>query len=367
MPVSEPMPLYPVQRQHLEEISDGVGIMQHAIGRTPDPAHGYCTDDVARHLMVDLLHGRVLGWAAIAGSAWRSLRFLDDAYDVSTGWFRNFRSADGAWVDVTPSEDAHARALQALGEAIADGSDARFRSGADTLFRRALPRAARFRSIRPVAASILGCDAAIRAGVPGATAAYRSLVATLSLTLEKDAAADAWPWPDPVLSYENALVTSALIAAGRRLGDAELARLGVRILDWLVEVQTAPDGHLSPIGNAGWWPRGGTRAAFDQQPIEAASILAAAAAAWGATGRDRYLTTAEAAYCWFLGRNDRSVAVAEPYRGGCFDGLTATGVNSNQGAESTLMWLMALEQMRGLREAAAAATASAVADDTQRG
>jgi hypothetical protein len=356
--VSDPEPLYPVQREHLDELTDSVGIMQHAIGREADPAHGYCTDDVARQLSVDLLHGRVLGWPAVSESAARCLTFLEDAYDVSSGWFRNFRSAgqSGDWLDIPPSEDAHARALQALGEAIADGSDSRFRSGAESLFKRALPRAVRFRSIRPMAACILGCDAAIRGGVPGATAAYRTLVTALARTMEQHAATDAWPWPDTVLSYENALVPNALITAGRRLGDAELARLGVRTLDWLIEVQTAPDGHLTPIGNQGWWSRGGDRARFDQQPIEAATILHAAETAWRATGRDKYLTAAEAAYGWFLGRNDVGVPLAEPARGGCCDGLLETTVNPNQGAESTLMWLMALERIRGLREAAASST-----------
>jgi hypothetical protein len=220
--------------------------------------------------------------------------------------------------------------------------------------------------MRPVAASILGCDAAIRAGVPGATAAYRTLVAVLALIIDEHASMDAWPWPDSVLSYENALVANALITAGRRLGDSELSRLGVRTLDWLIEVQTAPDGHLTPIGNAGWWSRGGDRARYDQQPIEATTILQAAEAAWHATGRDKYLVTAEAAYGWFLGRNDIGVPIAEPDRGGCCDGLTETGVNPNQGAESTLMWLTALEHMRGLREASAGSTQADLAG-TSRG
>jgi hypothetical protein len=178
----------------------------------------------------------------------------------------------------------------------------------------------------------------------------------LALIMEQHAATDAWPWPDAVVSYENALVPNALITAGRRLGDAELSRLGVRTLDWLIEIQTAPDGHLTPIGNEGWLLRGGTRARFDQQPIEAATMLQAAEVAWRATGRDKYLNTAEAAYGWFLGRNDVGVPLAEPARGGCCDGLHETGVNPNQGAESTLMWLTALEHMRGLREAAAGST-----------
>ena len=354
-PRPQPFPLYPIQRRHLKELNGALGIMHQAIGREPDPAHGYCTDDVARQLAVDVLHGRTLGWPAVAESARRCLTFLDEAYDVATGWFRPFRSADGAWMDIAPSEDAHARALRALGESIADGSDARFRSGAETLFRRALPKAVRFRAMRPVAASILGCDAAIRAGVPGATAGYRSLTAVLSLTFDTHLAADVWPWPDPVLSYENALVANALVTAGRRLGDAELSRLGVRVMDWLIEVQTAPAGHLSPVGNHGWLPRGGEKARFDQQPIEATTILQAADAAWRATGKARYLAAAEAAYAWFLGGNDLAIPLAEPKHGGCFDGLTEGGVNPNQGAEATLMWLTALEHMRRLREDSAGA------------
>jgi hypothetical protein len=123
---------------------------------------------------------------------------------------------------------------------------------------------------------------------------------------------------------------------------------GLRALDWLIASQTAPAGHLSPVGN-GWWPRGGVRSRFDQQPIEAASLLLAARAAFEATGRARYRDAAEQAYGWFLGANDRGVPVAAPDRGACFDGLTPGGVNANQGAESTLAWLMALEHVRHSR------------------
>jgi hypothetical protein len=121
------------------------------------------------------------------------------------------------------------------------------------------------------------------------------------------------------------------------------------VLDWLIDVQTSDSGGFSPIGNSHWWHRTAERSQFDQQPIEASTMVSAAAVALRATGCKRYLDAAEAAYGWFLGDNDLGVALADPARGACYDGLTPTGPNENQGAESTLMWLTALEQMRELR------------------
>jgi hypothetical protein len=144
-------------------------------------------------------------------------------------------------------------------------------------------------------------------------------------------------------------VARAMITGGKRLGAAEMVRVGCRVLDWLIEAQTADDAHLTTIGNQGWWPRDGMRARFDQQPIEATALVLAAEAAWEATHADRYRRAAEAAYAWFLGRNDLGLAIADPLEGGCRDGLTPAGVNHNQGAESTLMWLTALEHVRGMR------------------
>jgi hypothetical protein len=164
-----------------------------------------------------------------------------------------------------------------------------------------------------------------------------------------------------VLTYQNALLPEALLSAGVRLGDEDLRRTGLRVLDWLVRVQTTPDGSFSPIGSGGWWPRGRVRSQFDQQPIEATSMILAAGAAFKETGQERYLSVVEAAYGWFLGDNELGVALADPATGGCFDGLTPRGVNVNQGAESTLMWQIALEHVRLVRDATAAAAGRAVA------
>jgi hypothetical protein len=225
------------------------------------------------------------------------------------------------------------------------------------LFDRSLPAATSFVALRSISGALLACDAAVDSGLSAkARPAFDELATRLAsafgrtaVGLSARALRPEWPWPEPVLTYENAIVPRALIAAGSRLGAPALLALGCSVLDWLIDVQAGESGQFSPIGNRDWWRRGAERGRFDQQPIEAAAMVSAAAAAFRATGRRRYLDAAELAYGWFLGDNDLGVAMADPIRGACYDGLTPTGQNRNQGAESTLMWLTALEQMRELR------------------
>ena len=341
-------PLHPARRDHLAVLTDEVGIHQHAIGSSPDPTHGYCTDDVARALQVDLLHGRELGWEVVVDSAWRNVRFLVDAFDVSSGRFRNFRNAGGSWVDGEGSEDCHGRAMWALGETVATAPDAAMAEAAAQLMTKALPAASNLSAARARSSALLGCDAALRVAPSSAIARTHRLLADRLVTSFRPRDAAAWPWPEPSLTYENALPTHALIVAGTRLASRTMVDGALELLDWLIAVQTAPSGHLSPVGN-GWWPRGGERSQFDQQPIEATSLLLACDAAFRATDRGRYRSAMERSYAWFLRRNDLGVDVAVPARGACHDGLMPAGVNANEGAESTLMWLIALEQIRALR------------------
>ena len=343
-------PLYPVCRTHLDDLSDEIGVWQHASGAQPDRAFGYCTDDVARALEVDLLHSHTLGWGAVEAGAWRSMAFMRDAFSPRQGRFRNFRSAEGEWLEEIGSEDCHARAVQALGFAIADSPDPRLAAEAARLFEDALPAARALNGFRPIAAALIGCDAALRGGAAGEPVqAFRSLARRLAAAFTD--LSPEWPWPDPVVTYENALLPRALIAAGSRLGDETMLQSGRRVLDWLALAQTTESGRLSIVGNKRWWPRGESPGQFDQQPIDATSLLLAAETAFAATAAERYLHLAEMAYGWFLGDNDTNVPVAIPATGGCHDGLTPHGVNLNQGAESTLMWLTALEHIRRLRVA----------------
>lgn len=341
-------PLFPVSRVHLDVLSDDVGVMQHAVGSRPDPVHGYCTDDVARALQVDLLHQRELGWDAVASSAWRSLRFLDDAFDRATGRFRNFRRMDGTWLEETASEDSQGRAMLTLGETMLCAPDDRMVELAGSLFALALPKAQRLGALRAQSSVLLGCDAAVHASRSEPTVrAYRRLATRLWTTFGSSRA-PAWPWPEPRLTYENALPAHALLRAGSYFEDRAMTEVGLDTLDWLIAAQLGPTGVFSAVGN-GWWPRGGVKSRFDQQPIEATALLLAAESAFRITWDVKYRSACERAYAWFLGGNDLEVNVADPERGASYDGLTPEGVNTNQGAESTLMWLTALEHIRGIR------------------
>ncbi len=348
-------PLHPVNRQHLAEITGELGIWQHAIGAAPNLAFGYCTDDVARALTVDLAHARVLGWDTVAESARRSLRFMGDAFDPATGRFRNFRDQDGRWLDEEASDDSYGRAMLALGGSLGGDHDEAFAAGAMRVFAAALPASAQLTALRATASTVLGCAAALES--PGiddelrvaTSEALWRLADRLRRAFAPVASSGDWPWPEPVLTYENPLLPRALIVAGQRAGDHALIGMGLHVLDWLIVVQTSNGGEFSAIGSEGFWPRGGRRARFDQQPIEATAMILAAEIALAHTGESRYLDAIELAYGWFLGDNDIGLAMADPTTGGCFDGLEPAGVNRNQGAESTLMWLTALERVREMR------------------
>jgi len=238
--------------------------------------------------------------------------------------------------------------MLALGDVIETAPDDTVVATARSLFQQALPAARELSDLRARASTLLGWAAAIRATSGGApTEAFR-VMATDFYDRFTVGPVPAWPWPEPIVTYENGLLPRALIVAGRTLCSEAMVSTGLAVLDWLIEHQMAPAGHLSPIGN-GWWPRGGRKSTFDQQPIEATALLLAAEAAFDATSDRRYLTAMERAYAWFLGANDLALEVADPDRGGGRDGLTPRGVNTNQGAESTLMWLIAAEHIRAAR------------------
>ena len=267
-----------------------LGIWQHATGPAPNLAFGYCTDDVARALTVDLAHARMLGWDAVAESARRSLRFMRDAFDPATGRFRNFRDEDGRWLDEEASDDSYGRAMLALGGSLGGDHDEAFTAGAMRLFAAALPASARVTALRATASTLLGCAAALESpGVDDELRAATSealwrLAARLRRAFAPVASSGDWPWPEPVLTYENPLLPRALIVAGQRMGDHALIGMGLHVLDWLIVVQTSNGGEFSAIGSEGFWPRGGRRARFDQQPIEATAMILAAETALAHTG-----------------------------------------------------------------------------------
>ena len=347
----QPGQLPEMKLDHLFRMSDSTGIFQHASFTVPNFAEGYCTDDNARALVLALMLQKLgndsprLGEAAASYAA-----FLNHAFDKKSGRFRNFMSFDRHWLEDVGSEDCQGHALWALGLCVAQAGQGSFQMLAAQLFEQALPVAAEFTSPRAWAFTLIGIDEYLRrfGGDRRANQIRDSLTAKL-MQRYTDAASDEWQWFEAVVSYANAKLPHAMILNGRCLNSAPMLELGLKTLRWLIKIQTSEAGSFRPIGSNGFYPRGQTRAIYDQQPIEAQATISACIEAYQATGDMFWVTEARRAFEWFLGRNDLGRALYDPGTGGCRDGLHVDRVSQNQGAESTLAFLLSLAEMQALQ------------------
>jgi glycosyltransferase involved in cell wall biosynthesis len=338
---------------HLRLLTDDTGILQHAHFTVPDRDHGYTTDDNARALIAVVMAQDKLPDEDLPALAGRYLGFLSYAFNKQTGRFRNFLAYDRRWREETGSEDSHGRALWGLGTAVALSPLEGQRAMALELIEQALPALERLQSSRCLAFAIIGIGAYLRRFSGDRRTRQFAESAALRLFERVDPAApEQWPWLEERLTYANAKVPHALIAAGGFLGREDMLRAGLKLLRWLVEVQKDPQGYFAPVGNQEWFPRDGDKSRFDQQPIEASSTIGACLAAYEATREERWSRESVQCFEWFLGRNDLRQPLYDYLSGGCRDGLQANGVNLNQGAESTLSWLHALLSMYNLHSQA---------------
>jgi glycosyltransferase involved in cell wall biosynthesis len=333
---------------HLARMTDSTGVFQHAIFSVPNFSEGYCTDDNARAFILAVLMGELSDDAELQRSlASTSAAFLHHAFDPASGRFHNHMSFDRQWLDEQGSEDSHGRALWALGVGVGRSQLKTFQMMAGQLFARALPALTEFSSPRAWAFGLLGIHEYLRrlSGDSQVNQAREVLTTRLMELYDRHAHAD-WQWFEEELSYDNARLSHALIVSGRAMGQQAVLDRGLETLRWLTEQQTTAHGHLRPIGSNGFYHRGGARANFDQQPIEAQATVAACLEAHQATGDLRWYEQAEHAFDWFIGGNDLGLELYVPETGGCRDGLHVDRVNGNQGAESTLAFLLSLVEMR---------------------
>jgi glycosyltransferase involved in cell wall biosynthesis len=329
---------------HLVTLTDDTGILQHAQFSVPDPRHGYATDDQA-HALVVAVRGATArpesaDWDALAT---RYLSFLVYAFNEETSRFDSFMNYERKWTRPEPEEEAHARAVWGLAHAVAFSPHRRHQAMASNLLERAMVPTVDFTSPRAWAYVILAIQTYLRR-YSGASSFRRErevLAQRLVDEFERNAS-ENWPWPEDRLTYANARIPHALIEAGQWLQDQKMLDWGFRALEWLDAIQTAETGHFSPIGTNGWCVRGEEKARFDQQPIEAYTMLDACVAAYRTTHDERWLAAGRRAFEWFLGRNDLSLPMHDFVTGACFDGLHADRANQNQGAEATNCWLLSL-------------------------
>jgi glycosyltransferase involved in cell wall biosynthesis len=346
---SRPYDLPPLRLNHVVRMSDGTGIFQHAMFNVPNFHEGYCTDDNARALilcnLLDELGGRPPE-ENLDRLATSYLAFLSAALNEDTGRFRNFMSHGRQWLEEAGSEDSHARALWALGTAAGRSRNEGHQKLSSQLFERGLAAVDAFISPRAWAFTLLGAHEYLRRfpGHPRTLAVCRDLTDRL-VDLWQHCATDDWPWFEPIATYDNARLCQALLLSGQWLPHPEALAIGIKSLEWLTSLQKTQAGHFRPIGSNGFCERGGARADFDQQPVEAQAMVAACLEAFRATQDPAWSREAKRAFEWFLGRNDLGLPLYDSSSGGCSDGLHQDRVSANQGAESTLAFHLSLAEM----------------------
>ena len=350
---------------HVNALTDDTGITQHAIFTIPNRSEGYATDDNARALILTVMLEQLADQAAVQPGdhpglegmvnpdwAFRYLAFLEHAYNPDKKRFRNFLGYDRRWLEEQGSEDSHGRALWALGTVLGRSSNPGLRGAAGRVFEFSLPAVLDFYSPRACAYVLLGIQEYLHF-YPGDRDAQRIRFALSHRLLDmyESIRRPDWKWFENVVAYANARLPQALLLAGSACGDDRMVAAGIESLDWLMAAQRCPvHGHFAPIGSQGFYLQNGEKARFDQQPIEAAGAVSACLEAYRLTANNRWQTEAWSAFNWFLGDNDLQLPLYDGETGGCRDGLHPDRANQNQGAESTLSFLMALLEMRSLQQ-----------------
>jgi len=343
---------------HLNQMTDDTGMLQHAIFTIPNRREGYTTDDNARALILAVLleqsdddqRGRANSNSPNSPGLY--LSFLEDAFNPAKGRFKNFLRYDRRWNEPVGSEDCHGRALWALGTVLGRSRDLGFRGAAGRLFEFSLPAVLAFSSPRAWAYTLLGVQEYLTS-YPGDRDAQkvRSALSLRLLKMYGSIRRPDWKWFENVLAYGNARLPQSLLLAGAACSDDRMICAGLESLDWLSTVQHCDiNRHFVPIGSQGFYRQDGEKARFDQQPLEAAGAVSACLQAYRVTGDRRWRGEAWSAFNWFLGDNDLQLLLYDSATGGCRDGLHPDRANENQGAESTLSFLMALVEMKSIQE-----------------
>ncbi|MGO8951450.1 MAG: glycosyltransferase [Ktedonobacterales bacterium] len=344
-----PQELRPISVKHLCRMTDSTGLLQHATFSIPNYHEGYTTDDNARALIATTLLAQVESTTHELADdlSTRYLAFLNFAFNSDLGRFRNFCGYDRRWLEDQGSEDSHARTLWALGTVVGRSDNRGFVGMANDLFTRGLQAAQKFTFPRSWAFTLLGIHEYLKhfSGDRLVKQIRSDLAEQLRHQYEECSTPD-WPWFESSLTYDNATLSRALLLTGHAIHDTSCVEAALNSLRWLMDLQYGQIGHFVPIGCHDFYRQGQSRARFDQQPIEAYSTIAACLDAYRVTGDASWRRQATPVFNWFLGHNDLQIPMVDQATGACYDGLQRNWVNHNQGAESTLAFLLASLEMR---------------------
>jgi len=329
----------PFSLKHIKRLTDDTGIMQHAKFSIPDLKHGYCLDDNARALLMAVLAFKEKNNYKALELCPIYLRYILYMQN-DNGTFRNFLSFDRSFLDEEGSEDSFGRTIWALGYLLANAPNSSYYESGQSIFLKAIPVFEKLKSIRGIANTIVGISYYLHRN--HSDDSMVELLRRLSIKLVNSYevnSSDNWRWFEPLLTYDNAMLPLALLHATEILNDDKIRGIAFSSMDFLIG-KTFTDGYLSIIGNNGWYKKDEKRASFAQQPLDALAMILLFKQAFQITKNIEYLNKLFTSYMWFLGENDLRISLYDSETNGCCDGLESSGVNRNQGAESTLAYVI---------------------------
>lgn len=335
----DPLLLPPFSLDHIVRLTDDTGIIQHAKFGIPNLKEGYCLDDNSRALLMVLMSynqtkdKQALKLAPIYLSY---IHFMQN----KDGTFRNFLSFSREFLDEVGSEDSFGRTIWALGYLLANApNDAYYQMGRLVFFE-AAPNFEKIKSIRGIANTMLGICHYLKTNPSddGMTEVLKRLTGVLIQHYEINSTPD-WPWFESLFAYDNGILPLALLHAAELLNDEQVTGIAVQTMEFLTKI-TLKDGYLSVVGNENWYKKDGERAMFAQQPLDALAMILMYQQAYQLTQEKDYLRKLFSCFMWFLGENDLRMSLFDFETKGCCDGLESYGINRNQGAESSLAYLI---------------------------
>lgn len=324
---------------HLDRMTDSTGIIQHGIYSLPRRESGYTTDDNARALRLAARLWNLNPSASNLSRVACYLSFMEHARSPSRG-FHNFMGYQRDWLDSGGTEDCQGQAILALAEVVVSDVPKGFHSLAVELIEDAIPAVTDLKDLRAIAYLVQAWHLINKANITqldGLQSIANAAAGRLMKCYERSGR-DDWFWFESQMTYANAVLPHALYDASELWDDHPYLDAAEATFGFL-DLSTNNDGQYQPIGNHDWYGHGEEKSMYDQQPVEASTMAAAALAARRVTGNDKYLKVFDRARGWFVGQNSLSSSLADPEDGSCCDGLSPSGLNHNQGAESTLAYL----------------------------
>jgi len=329
-----------VKLDHLFTLTDHNALLQHAKFSVPARKEGYTIDDNARALVLTTMARMLWPSEKLPELQHKLMSFLL-VMQAEDGQFHNLMDFSQRITDNPTVGDHTGRAIWATGKLINSDLRPGVKASARLIFDRALPWARESTSPRTKAYACLGIQERLEAEPADANLRTNlKIMANNLVELYNVNQAGDWKWFENILTYDNPRLCQALFAAYKSLGEHAYLAVAEETMRFLKDVTTINETY-APIGTNGWYPKGGRRALYDQQPIEAGAMVETTTLAYKLTHSKEYETALRQALSWFFGMNAKSVRLYDDSTGACYDGINQVGLNENQGAESTLAFLLA--------------------------